>query len=92
MAVSVEFPDEILLAARENRDTFVRNATIYTLGHLYEQGKISSGFAAGVMGCDRVELYRLLHDHGFAVIDYAEEDYDGEAQAAQTIAPGDSNV
>lgn len=88
MSVQVEFPDEILLAARENRDTFIRNATIYTLGHLYEQGKISSGLAAQVLGCDRPEVYRLFNEHGFAVIDYPEEEHDSEAQAGKAVAAG----
>lgn len=92
MGVQVEFPDEILLASRENYDTFVRNATIYTLGHLYEQGKISAGFAAQVLGCDRVEMYRLFSEHGFSVIDYAADEYAGEAQAAKNIAAGASGA
>jgi predicted HTH domain antitoxin len=88
MTVQIEFPDEILLAAREDRATFVRKATIYTLGHLYAQGKISAGFAAQVVGCDRVEMYRLLSEHGFAVIDYPPEEYEAEARAAEEIAAG----
>jgi predicted HTH domain antitoxin len=86
MSIQVEFPDEILLASRESRATFVRNATIYTLGHLYEQGKISSGFAARVLECDRVEVYRLFTENGFSVIDYSTEEYDQEAQAGMEIA------
>ncbi len=86
MSVHVEFPEEILLAVKENRETFVRHATLYTLGHLYEQGKISSGFAAKVLGCGRVEVYRLFSEHGFSVIDYPEEELEMEAEAAKAIA------
>lgn len=89
MSVHVEFPDEILLVVRENRDTFVRQAMVYTLGHLYEQGKMSSGFAAQVLGCDRTEVYRLFSDAGFAVIDYPEDEWATEAAAAQMIGMGD---
>lgn len=74
MSIHVEFPDVILLATREERDVFVRKATIYVLGHLYEQGKISAGFAAQVMGCDRIEMYRLFTEHGFAIITYSEDE------------------
>lgn len=85
MTIQVEFPDEILLASRQNRDAFVRSATIYTLGHLYQQGKISSGFAAQILGCSRVEIYRLFNENGFAVIDYPEEEYQLEAHASHDI-------
>jgi hypothetical protein len=52
---------------------------IYTLGKLYEAGRISGGLGAKVLGCDRWEFYRLLSDHGFAVIDYPDEELKQEA-------------
>lgn len=86
MSIQVEFPDEILLAVREERTAFIRKAMIYTLGHLYGEGKISAGFAGQVLGCDRVEVYRLFAEYGFAVIDYPEEEYAMEAAAGRAIA------
>ncbi|MFQ4140129.1 UPF0175 family protein [Nodosilinea sp. PGN35] len=44
------------------------------LGKLYELGCISGGFAARILGCDLGEFYRLLSEHGFAVIDYPEDE------------------
>lgn len=88
MSVQVEFPDEILLVSREDRETFIRNAMVSTLGHLYEQGKISAGFAAQVLACDRIEVYRLFSERGFAVIDYPHEEWDMESQAATDVARG----
>ena len=41
------------LTSEEDRDRFARQVMIYTLGHLYEQGKISSGLGARVLGTDR---------------------------------------
>lgn len=86
MSVSVVFPEELLVASREDAETFSRKVTIYTLGHLYAQGKISSGIAARVLGCDRREFYRLLSEYGFSVIDYATEDLEIEAKTSQEIA------
>jgi len=86
MSVSVVFPEEILVASREDRDRFVRQAMIYTLGHLYEQGKISSGLGARVLGCDRWEFYRLLSENGFAVIDYPADELAAEAQTSRELA------
>lgn len=53
MGTSVSFPEGLLVASRQDRDMFTRQVMIYTLGHLYEQGKISSGLGAQVLGCDR---------------------------------------
>jgi hypothetical protein len=49
------------------------------LGKLYETGRISGGFAANILGCDRWEFYRLLSENGFAVIDYPEDELAQEA-------------
>ena len=78
MNVDVSFPEELLVASREDRKTFSRKVTIYTLGHLYEQGKISSGVGAKVLGCGRFEFYRLLSEHGFSIIDYDEAELQEE--------------
>jgi len=86
MNVNVSFPEELLVASREDRATFSRKVTIYTLGHLYEQGKISSGIGAKVLGCSRLEFYRLLSEHGFSIIDHDEEEFDAEAQSSQEMA------
>ena len=86
MGVSVVFPEELLVASREEREAFSRKVMIYTLGHLYEQGKISSGIGAQVLGCDRLEFYRLLSEHRFSVIDYSMEELEVEAQTSRDIA------
>ena len=86
MGVSVVFPEELLVASREEREAFSRKVMIYTLGHLYEQGKISSGIGAQVLGCDRLEFYRFLSEHGFSVIDYSMEELEVEAQTSRDIA------
>ena len=86
MSVSVTFPEDLLVASREDRDEFARQVTIYTLGRLSQQGKISSGLAAGVLGCDRWEFYRLLTEHGFPVIDYAADEQTYEAETSREMA------
>lgn len=86
MAVNVTFPEELLIASREDREDFTQRVMIYTLGHLYEQGKISSGIGASVLGCDRWTFYHLLSENGFAVIDYAEEDMADEAETSRVLA------
>ncbi len=72
MDVEVSFPEELLIALKQDPDTFRREALLFTLGKLYEQGRISAGLAAQVMEIDRWTFYRLLTENGFAVIDYSE--------------------
>lgn len=86
MTVSIAFPEELLVASREDREEFSRRVMIYTLGHLYEQGKISSGLAARVLTCDRWEFYRLLTEHGFSVIDYPPDEEAYEARTSRELA------
>ncbi len=86
MSVRVEFPEELVVAAREEPQVFTRKVMIYTLGHLYEQGKISSSTGAQVLGCDRLAFYRLLSEHGFSVIHYTAEELEDEARSSRAIA------
>jgi len=80
MDVEVVFPEEVVLALREPPQDFRKRVLIYTLGKLYESGQISGGLGAGALGCSRWEFYHLLSEHGFAVIDYPDEDLDREAE------------
>ena len=86
MGVSVAFPEELLAASREDRERFSRQVMIYTLGHLYQQGKISSGLAARILNCGRWEFYWLLSENGFSVIDYVGDEQAYEAQSSREIA------
>ena len=60
MSINVSFPEELLIAAREEKETFSRKVMIYTLGHLYQEGKISAGIGAQILGCDKYTFYTLL--------------------------------
>ena len=79
MNVDVSFPEELLHALRVDKKTFKRQVLLYTLGKLYEEGRISAGLAASILGCDRWEFYQLLSEHGFYVIDYPEDELEEEA-------------
>ena len=88
MDVEVLFPNALLVALKEDPETFRRNALVYTLGKLYEQGRISAGLGAQILGCDLWEFYRLLSENGFAVIDYPEEELEQEARTSRELAEG----
>ncbi len=86
MSVNVEFPDVLLLAFREEPDALSRRVRIYTLGHLYAEGKISAGLGAQVLNCPREEFYLLLSEHGFKVIGYPAGELAQEAASSAEIA------
>ena len=78
--MEVAFPNELLIALKEEPEGFRQKVLLYTLGKLHELGRISGGFGAKMLGCDRWEFYRVLSEYGFAVIDYPEEELEREGQ------------
>ena len=86
MSVIVEFPEALLVASKEDRAKFSRQVMIYTLGHLYQEGKISSGLGGEILGCTRWEFFHILSENGFDVIDYPEDELADEARTSRTIA------
>jgi predicted HTH domain antitoxin len=81
--IEVVVPDELLTTLQQEPESFRHQILLHTLGSLYEAGRISGGLGARVMGCNRWEFYRLLSEHGFAVIDYPDEELDREAEVGQ---------
>ena len=85
MGVDVVFPREVLVILREGEKEFKKRALIYTLGKLYQDGKISGGYGAQILGCAKREFYRILSEHGFPVIDLEEEDREEELQTSRKL-------
>jgi predicted HTH domain antitoxin len=86
MSILVEFPDALLVAAREDPDAFGRDVMVHTLGRLYSAGKVSAGLATQILDCDRLTFFRLLAERGYAAIDLGDADLANEALAAQALA------
>jgi len=80
MGVEVLFPDKLLHALKVDKKSFQPQAMLYTLGKLYEEGRISGGLAADILGCDRWEFYQLLSEHRFYVMDYSDDELEGEVR------------
>jgi len=85
-SLAVNFPEALLVAAREDAPQFRRRVLVQTLGSLYVQGKISSGLGMQLLECDRWEFYRLLTEYGFSVIDYVDGEQEYEAQTSRDLA------
>lgn len=86
MVIQVNFPDNLALATKEEKSNFARRVTIYTLGHLYQEGKISAGIGAEVLDCTREAFYLLLSEYGFSIIDYDDDEWEEEIQTSKLIA------
>ena len=43
-------------------------------------------YTSGYLGCDRLEFYRLLSEHGFSAIHYTAEELEEEARSSREIA------
>ncbi len=82
----INFPESLLVAAREDAPQFRRRVLVQTLGSLYIQGKISSGLGMQLLECDRWEFYRLLTEYGFSVIDYVDGEQEYEAKTSRDLA------
>ena len=92
MSVTVEFPEELLVACREEKDFFQRRVMVLTLGKLYQEGKISSGVGSKILGCDRSKFYHLISEQGFAVIDYTETEFEEEARTSRHLGDKLANL
>ena len=86
MGVEVVFPEEMLVILREGEREFKKRVLIYTLGKLYQGGKISGGYGSQILGCTKREFYRILSEEGFPVIDLEEEDREEELQGSRKLA------
>jgi len=85
MGIQVVFPEEMLVILREGEKEFKKRALIYTLGKLYQGGKISGGYGAQILGCTKREFYRILSEQGFPVIDLEEEEREEELQGSREL-------
>lgn len=85
MSVVVEFPDALLLAAREEPESFRREVVIHTLGRLYAAGKISASIGMEALDCDRATFFHLIAERGYAVIELAEDELDDESASVERL-------
>lgn len=86
MSVTVEFPDNLVFAAREDPEKFGRDVMVHTLARLYSSGKISAGLAAEILECSRLEFFQLLAERGIPAIDHSESELEEESGTSRELA------
>jgi predicted HTH domain antitoxin len=72
--VTVEFPEDVLLATGQTREEFVLEATV----RLFERGRLSSGKAAELCGLGRREFFRAAAQMGVPAVDLDREELSRE--------------
>jgi len=65
-------------------ESMIREMRVLSLVKLYEEGKISSGLGAEILGISRVEFIDLLRRHGVYFIDMTRDELESDLAAADT--------
>lgn len=80
--ITIEYPDDLLVALGANREQFEQEARFTLAAKLFELGRLSSGKAARLAGLDRVTFLLSLHRVGVAMLDLDERELADERRYA----------
>ena len=72
--LTIEIPENVLLATGQSREEFIREAKILLAAKLFELGRLSSGKAAQLCGMGRVDFLLTVSRMGIPVADLDEEE------------------
>jgi predicted HTH domain antitoxin len=81
--VTLEIPDETLLALRAEPETCAGELRMAAAVKLHELGRLSSGAAARLAGVPRVVFLARLADYGVAAFRETREEIEAEARLAR---------
>ncbi len=70
--LTIELPEDLLIATGQSREEFVRDARMLLAGKLFELGRLSSGKAAEMAGMNHVDFLTAMSRQGVAVADLDE--------------------
>ena len=80
--VTIELPENVLLATGQSREEFVREAKFLLALKLFELGRISGGRAAELCGLPRVDFLLTAGRMGVPVADLSPEEMEREFRDA----------
>ena len=76
--ISVSYPETLAISLKMQNSEFEREIKTASLVKFYELGKVSSGFAAKILGVSRIDFLDRLAEYGvsaFADPDELETDF-----------------
>ena len=76
--LSIEIPEDILLATGQSRDEFIREAKFLLAAKLFEMGRLSSGKASSMCNMPRVDFLLALGRIGISAMNLEPEDLQRE--------------
>ncbi len=87
--VSIDIPDDLLLALREQPEEFTQEVRLVAAIHYLREKRLSLGQAARLAGMNRLDFLDALAARGVPAFDLSAEDAVAEIAAAQRVAPSD---
>ena len=76
--LTIEIPENVLLATGQSREEFIREAKTLLAAKLFELGRLSSGKAAQLCGVGRVDFLLMVSRMGIPVADLDEDEMQRE--------------
>jgi len=71
--ISVDYPETLAFSLKMSGGEFEREMKTASLVKLYELGKVSSGFAASILGVSRIDFLDRLANYGVSPFPEGEE-------------------
>jgi len=87
--VSIDIPDDLLLALRELPEEFTQEVRLVAAIHYLREKRLSLGQAARLAGMKRLDFLEALAARGAPAFALSAEGAVAEIAAAQRVAPSD---
>lgn len=80
--LTIEFPEDVLLATGQSREDFLREAKYLIALKFFELGRLSSGKAAELCSMNRIDFLLAAGRAGVAVVDWDDDQLEREFRDA----------
>ncbi len=84
--ITIDYPEDILLALNETSEEFARNCKLLLAIKLYEIGKLSLGKAAELANIAKVDFIQELDKYKIPVIKYSIDSLEEEINLVEELA------
>jgi predicted HTH domain antitoxin len=91
LKVEIELPRNLLIALNIPESELGRQARVWVLLELFQEGKISAGKAAEVLGLSKAQFIELLNDRNLPFLDADLKELEREVAAAQAASRRSQN-